>query len=184
MKSVAISPNSKYLVTGAADCSIRIFDLETKKPVHIFENAHKDWVMGLCISSDSKTLVSSSPDQAIIVWDLVNFKRKIVNEQPNTGDSLNSVSSNELYFTKGWILCMAITPNDSYIVSGSGDSSIRVFNFADLTLFHTFYHAHAGIFMRKSHLIQLKGLFAVLLYQQTRVTWQPDLMIGQSECLI
>lgn len=79
---------------------------------------------------------------------------------------------------------MAITPNDSYIVSGSGDSSIRVFNLADLTLFHTFYHAHAGIFMRKSHLIQLKGLFAVLLYQQTRVTWQPDLMIGQSECLI
>lgn len=75
IKSAAISPNNKYVIIGDADYAIRIYDLESKQLIHSFENAHSDWVMGLCISSDSRVVVSCSPDKALVKWDLFALKR-------------------------------------------------------------------------------------------------------------
>lgn len=41
----------------------------------MFENAHNDWVMGLCATSNSEILVSSSPDKSIAKWSLKDMKK-------------------------------------------------------------------------------------------------------------
>ena len=42
--SVAISNNNKYIVSGSQDKSIKIWDLEDKKELHSFNNAHSGCV--------------------------------------------------------------------------------------------------------------------------------------------
>lgn len=87
VKSMVITPDNKYIITGAADFNIRVFNMETKKLVHTFEGAHKDWVMGLSVSSDSRFLVSSSADNSLIKWDLEKMERSLTLEQAHQGKS-------------------------------------------------------------------------------------------------
>ena len=84
---MVITPDNKYIITGAADFNIRVFNMETKKLVHTFEGAHKDWVMGLSVSSDSRFLVSSSADNSLIKWDLEKMERSLTLEQAHQGKS-------------------------------------------------------------------------------------------------
>ncbi len=38
---MTVSPDSKYIVSGSADQSIKVFDLDTKQQVYHFVNAHE-----------------------------------------------------------------------------------------------------------------------------------------------
>ncbi len=38
--AVAATPDSKYIVSGAYDQSIKVFDIQTKQEIHHFKNAH------------------------------------------------------------------------------------------------------------------------------------------------
>ena len=136
-----MTPNNKYIIIGVADYSIRIYDLETKLLVHTFENAHNDWVMGLCVSSDSRVVVSCSPDKSIIKWDLFTMKRLQILPEAHLGKSC-PVGVLNLYLD--WILCMVMSSDDNYIVTGSRDRSIQIYRFEDLHLIRTFHNVHIG----------------------------------------
>ncbi len=41
IKSVAVTSDSKYLISGSNDRSIKIFELSTKQEIHHFENVHE-----------------------------------------------------------------------------------------------------------------------------------------------
>lgn len=143
--SMLISPNNKYIITGAGDFGIRIFDLETRQLLHTFENAHQDWVMGLCISSDSKYLASTSPDKRVIKWDLENMKQMNLIADAHEGEFRFEWFFNKCICQIEWILCMLITPDNQYIITGSRDRSIKMFNFSSLGLFETFEEVHEGV---------------------------------------
>lgn len=86
VKSMAITSNDKYIISGSNDKSIKVFDLKAKKEVHHFENCHEgrfveweesyclDAVHSLVVTSDNKYIISGSWDKSIRVFDLQTFQ--------------------------------------------------------------------------------------------------------------
>lgn len=64
---VAFSPDGKYIVSAGADKTVRVWDVQTGKQVHLLKG-HTDVVWSAVYSSDGKRIVSGSADATIIIW--------------------------------------------------------------------------------------------------------------------
>ncbi len=105
VKTLAISPDSKTIVSGSEDKTIKIWDLKngTKK---LTRTGHKDAITNIDISADGQTIVSASKDKIIRIWDISGeFQRSI--PHPST------------------ILAMAISPDSQSVVTAGDDKIIR-----------------------------------------------------------
>ncbi len=58
---MCISADSKYIISGSKDLSIKIWNIEGELILSI-DNAHLDEVNSVCISNDSKYIISGSDD--------------------------------------------------------------------------------------------------------------------------
>lgn len=74
---------------------------------------HANWVFSVAISPDGQTLVSSSADKTIKIWQLA------------TGKLLNTLAGH-----LEWVRSVAISPDGQLIVSGSDDNSIKIWHLA------------------------------------------------------
>src|SRR6476469_8837123 len=68
VRSVAIAPNCKTIVTGSGDKTIQVWDIVTGESLGTLEG-HSDRINSLAIAPDGKTIVSGSEDGIIKVWD-------------------------------------------------------------------------------------------------------------------
>ena len=66
--SVAFSADSKLVVSGSDDSSIKIWDAATGREVQTLEG-HRGSVSSVAFSADSKLVVSGSGDCSIKIWD-------------------------------------------------------------------------------------------------------------------
>ncbi len=67
MRSVAISSDNKFIVSGSRDYTIRVWDRELGAKIR--ELKGHNWIVdSVVISSDNKYIVSGSSDKTIIVW--------------------------------------------------------------------------------------------------------------------
>ena len=66
--AVAFSPDRRWVATGSADKTIRIWDLSTGRSLRTL-TGHTDLVWSLAFSRDGKRLVSASQDGTVRVWD-------------------------------------------------------------------------------------------------------------------
>ncbi len=71
LRSVAVSPDGKYLASGAED--IALWDLPRKALLGRFEYSSVVW--GLTFSPDSRVLVSTHGDGNILIWNLAERRR-------------------------------------------------------------------------------------------------------------
>ncbi len=68
VRSIAVSPDSTWAVSGSADNTIKTWDLETGQCRATLEG-HKDEVNSVAITPDGTRILSGSNDQTIGVWD-------------------------------------------------------------------------------------------------------------------
>lgn len=71
VRSVAITSDSRYVVSGSEDRTVKIFDIESGNLVHNFQNIHQGYVRSIAVSRDCKYIVSGSEDRSIRIFDLV-----------------------------------------------------------------------------------------------------------------
>src|SRR5262249_53095481 len=59
---VAFSPNDKWILTGSADNTARLFNAQTGQQVQLF-SGHTDQVTNIAFSPDGKSILTSSKDK-------------------------------------------------------------------------------------------------------------------------
>jgi WD40 repeat protein len=105
--------NRVYIVAGK---NIRVFELDNQHRIGgrapqlepIGEMSHQEDVVTLEISTDGLSLVSSSLDGSLQVWDTASFKRRL---SVNLGNPAHTVD---------------ISPDGNWLIAGSQDGSVRI----------------------------------------------------------
>ncbi len=112
VRSVAYSPNGRYIVSGSSDGTLRAWDANTGEPIGKLMLGHTDSINSVAISPDSKLIVSGSSDGTLRVWDANSGEPKGRPMIKHT-DSVESVD---------------ISPDGQYIVSGSQDNTLQLWH--------------------------------------------------------
>ena len=87
---MVVTSDSKFLITGSEDNSIKVFDLQNKKQFFHYPDAHNGKaaessylnplgkITSVAVTSDNKFIISASDDKSIKVFDLQTPKEKEV----------------------------------------------------------------------------------------------------------
>lgn len=66
----SFSPDARYLVTGGADATPRMWELATGREVRAFHGHNPGWVFSACFSPDGQRLLTGSSDGSARLWDV------------------------------------------------------------------------------------------------------------------
>ena len=73
---MGISSDNRFIVSGSADSSIKIFDLKTKKQRHSWDKVHGAAIIEqLVLSNDNRFIISGSVDRSIKVFDVATLTK-------------------------------------------------------------------------------------------------------------
>ena len=123
---LAVSSDSRYLVTRTGATSLTLLDIIDKKAIHLFAKISDAEISNAIFTPDSKYIVCSFTNKSIKLLDIGTKK-----EACHIKDA-----------HKGEISSLAVTPNNKYIVSASHDFSIKMFDIETKEQIHEFPHAH------------------------------------------
>ncbi|CCE65775.1 hypothetical protein TPHA_0M02000 [Tetrapisispora phaffii CBS 4417] len=123
--TVAVSPeDGKYIAAGSLDRAVRVWDSETGFLVERLDSenelgtGHKDSVYSVVFTRDGNNVVSGSLDRSVKLWNLNDANNKDL--KPNVPGTC------EVTYTghKDFVLSVATTQGDEYILSGSKDRGV------------------------------------------------------------
>ncbi|KAG9123473.1 hypothetical protein FRC07_014898 [Ceratobasidium sp. 392] len=172
VRTLSISPDGRYTVSGFLDGTLRIWTTDTGFPVGKPLIGHSKQVNSVAFSPDGHRVVSGSYDKALRVWDsaagapiggpLVGHHAKIesVAYSPN-GRLLASAAGDQtvrlwnadtgalvlrpfMYHSQP-VWCVAFSPDSAHIISGSSDKILRIWDVATGTLVNTILTGHSNL---------------------------------------
>jgi WD40 repeat protein len=110
VSAVAISPDGRLIVSGSADKSLKIWELESGVE-RMTLTGHSSYVTSVAISADGRWIISGSDDKSLKRWDLA------------TGSEQLTYNSHTAAVT-----AVAITPDGREVVSASKDTTLKVWD--------------------------------------------------------
>ena len=117
---VEFSRDGRYIVSGAADKFVKLFEVETGKLVRSYEG-HTNHVLAVSIKADGSSLASGGADNAIKIWNL------------ETGEQRRTINN----FQKQVTALDYIGVSDNLVGCG-GDKTVRLFTASNGNNFRTF----------------------------------------------
>jgi WD40 repeat protein len=121
VSSVAYSPDGRFVASGSADSSIKIWDLETGREIWTLPE-HEAAVESLAYSPDGRRIVSGAADYSIKLWDV------------ETGEEIKSLIGHS-----NVVNSVAYSPDGRLVVSGSADRTVKVWDLENSGTLWTFY---------------------------------------------
>jgi len=114
VRSVCFSPDSKYLVAGAEDKKVKVWDIANKRVQHTLEGHELD-IYSLDFSFNGRFVVSGSGDRKAKLWDITtgNCQLTFGNDEAGPSDGVTSV-------------CMS--PDGTLVAAGSLDRIVRLWD--------------------------------------------------------
>jgi len=101
--AVAFTPDSKRVVTGSDDHTLRLWRVQDGAPIATLKG-HTDRVRALAVSPQNGTIVSGSWDHSIRLWD------------GQTGQFIKTLANQDTQVAK-----LSFSPDGRYLLSGVGD---------------------------------------------------------------
>ncbi|KZP08547.1 WD40 repeat-like protein [Athelia psychrophila] len=124
--SVAFSPDGLHIASGSYDQTIRVWDANTGQLVSGPFEEHINIVCSVAFSPDGLHIVSGAFDSWVWVWD---FRKSDGLAGRLVSRSLSSSSIPAPFGGHtGFVNSVAFSPNGEYIVSGSDDRTIQIFD--------------------------------------------------------
>ena len=153
INTIALTPDSKYLVSGSRDASLKLWDANLGKELYTFKEI-KHEVNSMALSIDGKFLLTgeSSLDKNVKLFDLTTLKlvktfsklEYFVEAVALTPDGKFAIacaentikvwdieSGNEVYTLNGHsgqIKALAVTHNSRFLVSGGDDKMVKIWD--------------------------------------------------------
>lgn len=111
--SVALSPDERRVASGAADSTVRLWDVMTGEEVRCFRG-HAAPVTSVVFSQDGRRIYAASWDGTVREWDIDRAcERRCLRGH------------------EGGVYSVAVSESGEFIVSGGEDGSVRVWNAGD-----------------------------------------------------
>ncbi|KAI0032629.1 hypothetical protein K488DRAFT_85671 [Vararia minispora EC-137] len=110
VRSADIDMARGRLVSGSDDTTIIVWSKDTKKPIYKPLKGHKDWIRTVRFVESGARIVSASDDKSIRIWDA------------ETGSEIRKIVGHTHP-----VLCLAISPDETTIASGSEDGAVLFF---------------------------------------------------------
>ena len=108
--SAAFSPDSRRLITGSFDKTVKLWDVETGRLIRTFEG-HGNLVRHVAYSPDGRRIASASADNTVRLWDV------------ETGRSLRTYQGHG--GTAKWV---AFSPDGRRLASASDDKTVKLWD--------------------------------------------------------
>lgn len=102
---LAVSPDGKFVATGATDGTVKLWEAATLKPITFLAGAHPGGVKSVQFAPDSKLLASSGNDKTAKLWD-------VTGEKPELKFKLEG--------NDGPVLAVAFSPDGKHLAAGTG----------------------------------------------------------------
>lgn len=118
--SLAISPDGRYLASGAGDATLQLWDLRSLQPVGEPVQGHQHWVLSVAFSPDGSVLASGSTDGTVRLW---NTESRRPLGPPLRGHS-------------DWVNSVAFSPDGKTLASASSDRTIWLWQLSETKLSH------------------------------------------------
>ncbi|KAJ8068547.1 hypothetical protein OCU04_004097 [Sclerotinia nivalis] len=112
--SVAFSPDSKQIVSGSNDSTVRVWNIARGEQILPTLEGHTNGVSSVAFSPDSKQIVSGSYDSTVRVWDIARGEQILPTLEGHTSE----------------VYSVAFSSDSKQIVSGSYDNTVRVWDIA------------------------------------------------------
>ncbi|ORY52272.1 WD40 repeat-like protein [Rhizoclosmatium globosum] len=120
VKSVAFSTDSKTIVSGSSDKTVKLWSVETGQLSDTFVG-HSESVTSVAFSPDSEIVVSGSRDGTVRLWDV------------KTGQYLKTFEGHD-----STVEAVAFSPDTMTVVSGSYDTTVKLWDLKTGKLVNTF----------------------------------------------
>jgi WD40 repeat protein len=153
--AVVVSSDSTRIASAYNNGNLRVWDFATGSRLQVFEG-HTDEITCLVYSADSSLLVSSSRDLSVCIWDAHSsqLKQRLGGHNKHQSSCVDIardgtlIASGGNYLTvymlnaapgqqlralrghKAWVGAVKFAANDSIVISGSIDSTIRIWDTA------------------------------------------------------
>ncbi|CAE6481290.1 unnamed protein product [Rhizoctonia solani] len=125
---LSLSPDGAYIVSGAWDNNIRIWDARTGYAIGRPCQGHANWINSVAFSPDGAYIASGSSDTTVRLWS-VRTGKVISNPLRGHSDSVRSV---------------VFSPNGTRVISGSADTTIRIWDMKTKGLVSSRLLGHTG----------------------------------------
>ena len=120
IQSVSISGDSRYILSGGDDGTIKLWNTVTGECVRVFEG-HRGSVSSVCFSPDDRYILSGGHDRMMRLWDV------------NTGECVRTFRGH-----MGNVNSVCLSNNGRYALSGSDDDTMRLWDVDKAEGLHTF----------------------------------------------
>lgn len=154
------SREGKYIVTGGGDKSLIIWDWKEKNPIHRLTQAHVGKfkklakylnkylksttgpIMTLAVSQCDKLILSAGTDYTVSGWSLETGMQEFMIPKAHGGMLIN------IFFKFGaiivdYITSVSLSSDDKYIISGSSDGELTVWDIKSRRKLKSFKDVHS-----------------------------------------
>ena len=162
VRSVALSADGLWGLSGSGDRSLRLWQLEAARCVRTF-NGHTDWVRSVFFSADGRLALSGSWDKTLRLWDVTNGQcLRTLEGHSNYVNSVFLGANGRRAFSGSWDKTLrfwhvpsgrclrTFQGHDNYVdsvwpsldgtrvLSGSEDNALRLWDVASAECLHEF----------------------------------------------